>query len=251
MIVGSIQEDNTFGTIKKFVEDHHKPNGINGKYFVDFTASLSDVDFDELDLEICLGLAKCNLDKYPMVNGVIPEKIQVKELAGEFESNALFNYSSNREHLLGLDIQQRRKFLFFRKKSLIPWFFILDLKPNLFKTKSQDLYPWADCIKLFPKLKDCILKLPFIEIGRVVIYGSWPESRVPCHRDSYPSNDYDHHINFNPGGYRPVYVYDSINDIKHYLPDNYKFYAYNTSDYHGVDPLPYFSYTVRVDGIFK
>lgn len=104
---------------------------------------------------------------------------------------------------------------------------------------------------MFPILRDCIEKLPFSEIGRVVIYGSWAESRVACHRDTPPSKVYAHHINFNPGGYRPVYVYDPLTQTKHFLPPDFKFYAYNTSDYHGVDPISHFSYTVRVDGTYK
>jgi hypothetical protein len=62
---------------------------------------------------------------------------------------------------------------------------------------------------------------------------------------------FDHHINFNPGGYRSVFIYDSLNDNKIFLPKDYKLYAYNTSDYHGVDPLPHFSYTIRVDGKYS
>ena len=127
---------------------------------------------------------------------------------------------------------------------------ILDLKPNFFKTKTKDLYPWNPIMDIMPYTKSCIEQLPFKEIGRVVIYGSWPEARVPCHRDVSSKVNFDHHINFNPGGYRQVYVYDSIDDKKVYLPEDYLLYAYNTSDYHGVEPSNRFSYTVRVDGIY-
>ncbi len=252
MIVHDSRNDEIFGKIQKYAEDPTSPNGINGKLFVDFTDYSKEVDFDMLDEEICLGLAKLDLTKYPMVHGVIPKKLQERELSGEFESNALFEYDEkNKDILKNLSVMERRKFLFFKRRLIIPWFFILDLKPNMFRTKSQDLYPWSAESTFFPELRKCIEGLPFREIGRVVIYGSWTESRVPCHRDSISTAKFDHHVNINPGGYRPVYIYDPKSDTKHYLSENFKFYAYNTSDYHGVDPLPHFSYTVRVDGTYN
>jgi hypothetical protein len=52
----------------------------------------------------------------------------------------------------------------------------------------------------------------------------------------------------NPGGYRPVYVYDSKNNQKVYLDADSRLYAYNVRDFHGVDAVNRFSYTVRIDG---
>jgi hypothetical protein len=251
MRVLDIKEDPLFGKTYKFEEDIILPYGIDGNMFLDFTSKVPDINFEELDFEICYGLSKINLDKMPMVSGCVPQKIKESEINGLFESEAMYYYDEDKSKLSSLNTNEMRKFLFFRKKTIVPWYFILELKPNIFRTKNKDLYPWDEKISLFPNLKECIEKLPFSEIGRVVIYGSWSESRVSCHRDTPPTSNYSHHINFNPGGYRPVYVYDPVNNTKHYLPSDYKFYAYNTSDYHGVDPLPHFSYTVRVDGIFK
>jgi hypothetical protein len=228
----------------------HEITGINGLPFVDFT-SLCNFDFKKLDDEICLGLATTNLDKLPMVGGVIPPKLREREIDGEFEPSILINYSGDKTVFSNLSPMEIRKYLFFKRKTVVPWCFILELKPNLFNTKTQDLYPWSELIEKFPYTKQCIEELPFKEIGRVVIYGSWSEARVPCHKDQRVTEKFDHHINFNPGGYRPIYVYDSLNDKKVFLPEDYKLYAYNTSDYHGVDPLPHFSYTIRVDGVYN
>lgn len=224
--------------------------GINGSPFVNFTSHCS-FDFEKMNEEICIGLATTDLTKLPMVSGVIPPKIREREIDGEFETSVIKNYTGDKNILANMSSMEKRKYLFFKHKSVVPWYFILDLKPNVFQTKTQDLYPWEDIVSKFTYTKKCIEELPFKEIGRVVIYGSWPESRVPCHRDKAPSTDFDNHINFNPGGYRPVYVYDSVNDKKIFLPTDHKLYAYNTSDYHGVDPLSYFSYTVRVDGVYS
>jgi len=244
-----VKYDKDFGLIENFEHDSTAPIGIGNNLFVNFT-NYCDFDYQKIDDEICLGLATTNLEKFPMVNGSIPPKLKEKEIDAEFEKTIMLNYKGDRKALSGLTDQEKRKYLFFRHKSLIPWFFILELKPNKFSSKTKNLHPWSSVIEKFPYTKECIEKLPFSEIGRVVIYGSWPEARVPCHRDTKPTVKFNHHINFNPGGYRPVYIYNSVTDSKVYLPEDYKLYAYNTSDYHGVDALPYFSYTVRVDGIY-
>ena len=96
--------------------------------------------------------------------------------------------------------------------------------------------------------------MPFKSLGVLWILGAWKGIGVSCHRDLPSTNKkekIDNHINFNPGGYRPVYLYDPVQDKKVYVPEDYKFYAMNTTDFHGVDPLPHFSYTIRVNGVYQ
>jgi len=243
-----IKHHDKFGTIYNIKHTDDPINGINGKSFVSFD-DFCDFDIDRMNEEICLGLAKIDTYKVPTVPGKIPPKL--KTHSNEvYEFDVLYNYQGNVEKFKDMDYQQIRKYFFYNKEITLPWYFVVDLKPNTLLNKSKDLHPWNQISDMFPYTKQCIEKMPFSEIGRVVIYGSWPESKVPCHRDNLPTTDFEHHINFNPGGYRPVYVYDSKTDNKQYLPETYKFYAYNTTDYHGVDPLSTFSYTVRVDGIY-
>jgi hypothetical protein len=241
-----VKKDEVFGTIYNLKHVDEPINGINGNPFIKFNI---DVDLKRMDNEICLALAKIDTFKVPTVPGKIPPKLKTHE-NDVYEYDVLYDYNGDKTVFKDMDYQQIRKYLFYKKRITIPWYFIVDLKPNTFANKTKDLEPWNDTSKLFPYTKYCIEQMPFTEIGRVVIYGSWPDSKVPCHRDHIPSKEFDHHINFNPGGYRPVYIYDSVNDQKHYLPDDYKFYAYNTTDYHGVDSVSTFSYTVRVDGTY-
>jgi hypothetical protein len=250
MKVVDSKDDSNFGKLYNWEHSDTPIIGINGKHFLDFTSE-NLYDFDKIDDEICLALAKSDLQKIPTVQGVMPPKLKTNMPNHDFENQVMYNYSGDRSVLSDLCTQGKRKYLFFKHKSLLPWYFILELKPNIFKTKNKDLYPWDDIINTMPHTKSFIESLPFKEIGRVVIYGSWPDSKVYCHRDNPPTENFSHHINFNPGGYRPVYVYDSINDKKYYLPRTHKIYAYNTTDYHGVDPVAHFSYTVRVDGIYN
>lgn len=228
--------------------------GISGKPFVDFT-KYSHCDFSLLDNEICLGLAKNDTTQMPIVAGQIPDSLRLSEYRDlKFETEYLNNCTDQTvlDSISNLTVNQRRKYLYFKNKIVSPWSFIFVLKPNNFSTKSQDLQPWENCVNRdFFHTRKFIETLPFKSIGRVVIYGSSPNMAVPCHRDQPMSNQLDHHINFNPGGYRPVYVYDSYHDTKTYLDSDYRLYGYNVRDYHGVDSIDHFSYTVRVDGTYN
>tara|TARA_R100001377_G_scaffold79155_1_gene57251 strand:+ start:374 stop:1111 length:738 start_codon:yes stop_codon:yes gene_type:complete len=237
--------DSVFGRLVKFEHEPLPLIGVDSKPFTDKTEHTKDWDWDRMDEELCIMMAMNPLDKYPKVVSSQPPKLK----KGSFEDEVMNDY--NGESIKHLDTQQQRKYMHFRHKTVLPWFFILDLKPSRFDDKINDNTPWADISKLTPYTRQCIEQLPFSEIGRVVIYGSWAGSTVPCHRDTLPTDNPEQIINFNPGGYRPVFVYDSLNDKKHYLPQQYKAYSYNTSDYHGVEYLDCFSYTVRVDGKFS
>lgn len=240
------KDDEVLGKLYSYTHFDIPLQGLNGNPFHNFTDG-HDFDFERMDDEICAALAVSDLSKLPMVGSAIPPKF-----AGDLplEEDALFNFDGDLEIVKNMTQQERRKYMIFKRKCIAPWFFVLDLKPNVFKTKHLDKFPWEPIMEMMPYTKSCIEKLPFKEIGRVVIYGSWADSKVVCHRDYPPRDTISHHINFHPGGNRPVYVYDSMNDKKIYLPDDYRLYAYNVTDYHGVDPVPYFSYTVRVDGTY-
>ena len=250
MKIVDIKHDDIFGDVYKFEHTNDPITGINGKLFYDFTPYCN-FDMERLDEEICIALSDIELTKYPTVPGVIPPAIRDSEPCARLEHEVLYEYDGDKSVLADMTIMQRRKYLFFKKQILVPWFFVLDLKPIVFITRHLDLNPWNDIVTKFPYLKECVEKMPFLEIGRVVIYGSWSDAKVPCHRDDIPSSQFGHHINFNPGGYRPVYLYEPNTNEKFYLPHDYKFYSYNTTDYHGVDAMPHFTYTVRVDGVYN
>lgn len=219
----------------KFSHSDDPIRGIGGKTFQKFDI---DVDMERLDDEICKGLAKSNLSNTAMVFGEKPPEL----LEGRPPFEELDDVP-----MKGMNMMETRRYRTFKREIDCPWAFYVTLKPNQFLTKDQDLFPWTNVADRMPYTKQVIESLPFSEIGRVMIYGSWAGSPVPCHRDE-PSSKARPHINFNPNHYRPVYVWDPVKKEKIYLPKDHHFYAYNVTDYHGVDPLPYFSYTVRVDG---
>jgi len=229
--------------------------GINGKPWIDFTQYVNDPwDWERIDDEICLCMAKHDTSQIPNVFGKMP-----RNLIHDFNTEILedeFLKTNSDESFVDLDINTKRKYLYFKNKVLYPWSFIFVLKPNSFKNMNHDSYPWSNFVDdELPYTKKMILSLPFKQIGRVVIYGSNPNNAVPCHRDLVPilsTSQSDrhlmHHINMNPGGYRPVYVYDSKKNQKVYIDADSRLYAYNVRDFHGVDAVNRFSYTVRIDG---
>lgn len=242
--------DETLGDMRFFQHVETPIVGINNKTFIDFS-KYADWDLNRIDDEICIGLALTDTTNIPTVTGEMPPEIAKQYDGKVFEAEYLWNVEDqNYKNIIKkMSVKERRKYLLFKNKIILPWHFISILKFNMFATKSQDLHPWESFVDLYmPYTKSCIEKLPFKTIGRVVIYGSLPNIEVPCHRDDIITNHKDHHVNFNPGGYRPVYIYDSIKKEKHYLDKTYRIYAYNVRDYHGVDAIPDFSYTVRVDG---
>jgi hypothetical protein len=245
---------NYIGLLPTFKHQDSHVLGINNGTFLNFS-EYCDFDLEKMDDEICMGLAKHNCTIFPAVSGQLPKNLHTGDFENKFyENEFILSYADNStlEKIKNLSTDQRRKYLFYKNKIIQPWNFIFVLKPNKFQNKTKNVLPWENFVDLdFTYTKKCIEKLPLKEIGRVVIYASWPNNPVPPHRDGPIESHKDHHININPGGYRPVYVYDSINDTKYYLDRNIKMYAFNVRDYHGVDAQSKFSYTLRIDGEYN
>jgi hypothetical protein len=212
---------------------------FGGKPFHSFNV---DADLDRIDEEVCRALATSNLDFVPNVYGEKPPTFEEEAGRPPLED-------PTEPKVSGLNNQETRKYRIFKREIDIPWTFAVALKPNRYETRDQDIKPWSSVAKKTPYTKHVIEnKMGFETVGRVMIYGSWAGSSVPVHVDEVYQKQVLH-INFNPGHSRPVYVWDPITRKKIYKPEEYKFYTFNTMDYHGVDPLPYFTYTIRVDGV--
>ncbi|HSO37455.1 MAG TPA: hypothetical protein VLT33_33250, partial [Labilithrix sp.] len=112
---------------------------------------------------------------------------------------------------------------------------------------------------VFPETVAFIESLPFVEIGRVVIFGLLANDHAPAHRDSEPGKALAlaQSISFEPGRHR------ASGETRHkrfYLraPDGSSevlvdapIYWFNDMDWHGVHADPFFRYSVRVDGVFE
>jgi len=104
---------------------------------------------------------------------------------------------------------------------------------------------------VFPKTVAFLESLPFVEIGRCVLFGVEANDHAPAHRDSEPGKALSiaQSISFAPRKGKRFYVCDPANENKTIVEA--PIYWFNDMDYHGVEPDPFFRYSIRVDGIFE
>lgn len=106
--------------------------------------------------------------------------------------------------------------------------------------------------RVFPRTVAFIEGLPFREIGRAVLFGLEANDHAPLHRDtapgSKPPGDVDHSITICPRGDKRFYLSDPELATKVHV--GAQLYWFNDMDWHGVEPDPFFRYSIRVDGVF-
>jgi hypothetical protein len=216
---------------------------------------------DELHSEMSIGLALCGKYEMSMFTGpIIPEELDNKSENWETMLMKIEEYDPTGIHreniskLLALAPQPKIASLFryvqFAMGAHIPWLFHLMIKDNTFKDKGTDTNGYTDISVYFPKLLEYSKTLPFKEVGRIMVFGSYPGAGVTIHRDSNVADNKDHSINFFFDGWRPSFIWDEVKKQKYYLEKGARSYFFNDRDYHGVDPEPTFRYTLRVDGTF-
>jgi len=101
-----------------------------------------------------------------------------------------------------------------------------------------------------PLFVEFINKLPFEERGLVQMMGVIPDNPVPNHEDVTDWGrrlDDFYFMYFGPDN-MPKHI--NIFEDGEYVKYNVKCMWFNDNDLHGVGPMPYFTYNVRVDGIF-
>jgi hypothetical protein len=108
----------------------------------------------------------------------------------------------------------------------------------------------AQAERLFPKTVALIHALPFVEIGRVVIFGVAANDHAPLHRDSEPGRSLGvaQSITLAPGRKKRFFLCNHPEDEPMVVVP--RVYWFNDMDYHGVLPDPYFRYSIRIDGVF-
>lgn len=113
--------------------------------------------------------------------------------------------------------------------------------------------------EVFPRTVAFVESLPFVEIGRVVIFGLLANDHAPAHRDSEPGKALAmaQSISFEPSrlaagaGDRHKRFYLAAPDGSSEVAVDAPVYWFNDMDWHGVHADPWFRYSVRVDGVFE
>lgn len=254
--------------------------GADNQLIVDMSSYFDRSKFPEIDASIREGFAKLHNGWFVIgsLSGQMPPELREKidhnhgmGLWQDFEEGRLdHRLWDDREKIkariekdaAGLDFKQFLKYIQLVLGGHPQWAWSITLKesplsgPEAFATKNTDAAvnaPWRDyALKHFPKLVEFYDNdmQKIMKVGRVLIFVSFPNSTVLCHRDSVVVPHKDHNCNVFFGGRRPMYVYDEINKSYHYAPSDCISYVFNNRDYHGVDASPRLQYTVRCDGQF-
>jgi hypothetical protein len=145
---------------------------------------------------------------------------------------------------------------------------------ELLKLRHRVYFPWKVCYHLlenerwddkhsgegksfseearaeFPQTVAFIESLPFTEIGRVVLFGIEAHDHAPYHRDSEPGRAevVAQSISFCPRGDKRFALRSGPDGDPTIVTP--RIYWFNDMDWHGVEPDPFFRYSIRVDGTF-
>ena len=238
------------------------PKGVNGKLFVNMEEFLDTSYFMDLHHEVILGLALVDKLDHSYIMGEIPPELR-KDYGNMFlESEIVENIEAydptgfHRERTKDLTLQQKRRYYYMAFGALSPWYGVCYLRYNNFlkKTSEKELQNnWHDNAAHFPKLVSYIESLKgkvFNEVGRVLLFVSYPLVPTVVHRDYIQESHRDHSVNLFLSKGRPSFIYNEVTGEKSYLDPSCRAYFFNNRDYHGVDAENEMRYTLRIDGTF-
>ena len=217
---------------------------IGNKWMVDLEPFFNIKQIQDLDYEICMGIAKS--EHHLPTPGVRP-------IGLEYPPGTLENKHKGTEVWNDLTLYQRRMFVRVYERACFPVRAVYVKKQDHYTRKHLDAHcEFTDNAKYFPKLLEFINNAPFKEYGRIEIFVCDANNGVPEHTDAMDDDD----PNRPPGDF--LWFTPRGNDKKFYVWDDKgnKHYAshiswFNERDPHGSDPVPYSTYSIRVDGIFK
>lgn len=103
---------------------------------------------------------------------------------------------------------------------------------------------------LMPTTVAWLKELPFVEVGRIVLFGLMPNDHAPSHRDSEPGQDLSvaQSLSIDPRGTKRFYLQTPDGEV---TDVDTQLYWFNDMDYHGVHADPFFRYSIRVDGVYR
>ena len=237
--------------------------GKNKSPFLYLDKYVPAVDWNELHTDICEGIARSTWDKKFVSSGVHTR----------WEGSEITPFIKNKEKYLTprqIEIFENlpsteAKLKFMTCVYPIPHpFWSVYLKTNKriersgIKNKAvgADCY-WTENAQYFPSLIKLIEQMPFAEVGRVMLFMTEANNQTVPHYDASseqqrqekPNDDF---IWFTTASTtKKIFVYDEDIDQKIYTNNDKKFIWFNEMDFHGTEAVPYFSFSVRIDGKFN
>ncbi|WP_437492145.1 hypothetical protein WME75_17195 [Sorangium sp. So ce1014] len=253
--------------------------GLWGRPYIDLSPLLDTSCFPELDREIVLGLCRVepsytggslkwmgvvapwvHEDPYVDYGQVIAgfSREELRDFVALADDPSAFDLDRRGEYTFGDETDHpltRAQVLYlkYRYGVYFPWKVCYHLLEN---DRWEDKHSGAgkdfseEARAVFPRTVDFIRSLPFAEIGRCVIFGLEANDHAPAHRDTEPGGALGpaQSISFDPRGDKRFYVCDRAGEERTIV--RAPVYWFNDMDYHGVEPDPFFRYSIRVDGVF-
>lgn len=255
-------------------------HGIFGQNYVNLEFLLNDDVLVEIDREISLGLARVESSytggSLKWMGVVAPWCMEdgYRDLMDAIENMSRDEYAdfvALSEDPQKYDVDQREGVVFgdetdnpltkaqmrllaYRHEVYFPWKVCYHLLENDRwddKHSGNGKVFGEEALEVFPKTIALLQKLPFREMGRVVIFGVEANDHAPLHRDTEPGKSLTvaQSISIDPRGNKQFYLQNHPDDEP--VMVDAKVYWFNDMDYHGVLAAPYFRYSIRIDGVFE
>lgn len=225
--------------------------GISGRPFIDLTAHIDKTEMTAIDTELKQALPLAQKDD-TVYGGLLSQRERGTYFIEKNISSIKFKHPDFYEVYQSFECKwQKRRFarLYFQVPNSNQSVYLI--RPDSFQNKHLSACCQETKNKvLFPKLINFVSKLPFEDIGRVLIFINYPNSATPIHRDSEVEKQHrEEFIWFRTNLKKRLFIFDVSKEEKHYVDANAAFF--NSNDYHGSEAGNVVHYSVRVDGIFS
>jgi hypothetical protein len=219
-------------------------------------------DWDQLHIEICLGIAKSEWSKRFVSSGVHPEwaekeittvilDVENRLTTAQFQAYSTLTTTDERIKFLNAITYNPHPFwlIFIRNNKRIEG-------TGVFYKAVSDDCEWTKNAQYFPTLIKFIETLPFESIGRVLFFMTESNNSTVPHFDVLteqqrivkPHDDFIWFTTKNDS--KSVYVMDGDTKEKVYPDPTKRFVWFNEMDFHGTEAVPHFSFSIRIDGKF-
>ena len=258
-------------------------HGIWGQPYIDLAPLLDTAPLAPIDDEICLGLTRV-ATSYTGGSlkwmGVVAPSVQRDPYADAMHVIAGFSrdelarfvslsdtprpaaeevdldpladaaFGDETDHPLS---KRQMLYLKYRYGVYFPWKVVYHLLDNVWwedKNSGAGKSFHREACEVFPRTIDFLRRLPLKEIGRAVLFGLEANDHAPLHRDTTPGSraEAEHSITICPRQDKRFFL--AGQDLTTRVHIDTPLYWFNDMDWHGVEPDPYFRYSIRVDGVF-
>lgn len=224
--------------------------GVGGKPYLDLDPFLPIAELEAMHQAICFGLAQASYRDgvYGSRNLLRDDVHCVSELGKELRRRPDDPRARDLARLPDLKSKLRFLKLISGSQSLGQSVVVRASRAYSDKHKS-DACAYTDNRRFFPELIAFAEALPFRELGRIVLFVSDCNSVGHIHRDHpEPREGLEEFIWMVTRRDKKFFVYDEDTDTRHYIRSHAAFF--NNNDYHGYDPVPKMTFSIRVDGVF-